>query len=158
MSDPQKFRKKPVVIEAMRLEAGSREDAAFWIGESFDGWQTCLPGHAELLRIRTLEGVMEASDGDWIIKGVAGEFYPCKPDIFATTYESVADGTTPTEPAANGLEPGEIVAVPADLRNDPDGVQWECYFAGYFAGYWLPVQADDTARRICRPITEEGQS
>ena len=41
------------------------------------------------------------------------------------------------EPAANGLEPGEIVAVPADLRNDPDGVQWECYFAGY----WLPEVA-----------------
>lgn len=69
-------------------------------------------------------------------------------------HANLADGTPPTEPAANGLEPGEIVAVPADLRNDPDGVQWECYFAGY----WLPVQADDTARRICRPITEEGQS
>lgn len=62
--------------------------------------------------------------------------------------------TTPTEPTPNGLEPGEIVAIPADLRDASDGVQWECYFAGY----WLPVQADDTARRICRPITEEGQS
>lgn len=39
------------------------------------------------LLIRTLEGVMEARDGDWIIKGVKGEFYPCKPDIFAATYE-----------------------------------------------------------------------
>jgi hypothetical protein len=41
------------------------------------------------IQIQTLEGVMEASVGDWIIKGVKGEFYPCKPDIFKMTYEEV---------------------------------------------------------------------
>ena len=45
--------------------------------------------------IRTLEGTMRADEGDWIIKGVQGEFYPCKPDIFAATYEPVASGPAP---------------------------------------------------------------
>ena len=93
-----KYRKKPVVIEAMR-----------WTGEDNEnGIQAavkfCQPlphapddNHVETglgytpatgqLYIPTLEGTMCASPGDWIIKGVKGEFYPCKPDIFAATYE-----------------------------------------------------------------------
>ena len=80
-----KFRKKPVVIEAMQ-----------WTGmesyANFDHWMdsNCLavgPEGQEQLSIPTLEGDMLASRGDWIIRGVAGEFYPCKPDIFEATYE-----------------------------------------------------------------------
>ena len=56
-----------------------------------------------LLKIKTLEGVMTAQRGDWIILGVAGELYPCKPDIFATTYEPAGD--TPSEQIRN--EQGE---------------------------------------------------
>lgn len=72
----------------------------------------------------------------------------------------LADGTTPTEPALNGLEPGEIVAVPADLRNDPNGVRWE---AQHPIRAWMPVgwqgfDAYPFARWVCRPITEEGPS
>jgi hypothetical protein len=48
---------------------------------------TATYGDEPSLRIRTLEGVMTASPGDWVIRGVAGEFYPCKPDIFSATYE-----------------------------------------------------------------------
>jgi hypothetical protein len=101
-----------------------------------------------------------AVDWDAVVDGHGGIFCP---SCFTGLYAAATGNDravwefrtfTPSVPAANGLEPGEIVAVPAGLRNDPDGVQWECYFAGY----WLPVQADDTARRICRPITEEGQS
>jgi hypothetical protein len=85
-----KFRKKPVVIEAMQWTGASNDDddpVAEWIldgdgdidGErKEDGWH---------LFIVTLEGRMEASPGDWIIKGVQGEFYPCKPDIFEATYQ-----------------------------------------------------------------------
>lgn len=77
-----KFRKKPVVIEARQytrigLEA---EQVAKWCG----GQQTdegCI--------IHTLEGDHLANYGDWIIRGVKGEFYPCKPDIFEQTYEKV---------------------------------------------------------------------
>lgn len=87
-----KFRKKPVVIEAFQ----------WWPGKEFP-----MPEFSELnplalmdgpegqvtmyddrkLVIKTLEGEIKASPGDWIIKGVNGEFYPCKPDIFAKTYE-----------------------------------------------------------------------
>ena len=85
-----KFRKRPVVIEA-RLWDGDWESIPglqAWAHAGMppeansiirhDGWH---------LTIRTLEGVMRADAGDWIIRGVKGEFYPCKPDIFAATYE-----------------------------------------------------------------------
>lgn len=85
-----KFRKKPVVIEAVRFTGkNQREVLAFshpnLSKQALDGAQTMnLP-----VIISTLEGDMKVSPGDWIIKGVKGEFYPCKPDIFAATYEPV---------------------------------------------------------------------
>lgn len=78
-----KFRKKPVVIEAVQFH-GSKESAnAIW---KWMGRATVNHDGGDLL-IETLEGVMRANPSDWIIKGVKGEFYPCKPDIFAATYE-----------------------------------------------------------------------
>lgn len=104
----KKYRKKPVVIEAMQLVAGAKEvstfmDAYLWIKENTLGMFEPLdvlegkvpvpssgvsidPASGRLM-IATLEGIMYAKTGDWIIKGVQGEFYPCKPDIFAATYE-----------------------------------------------------------------------
>ena len=82
-----KFRKRAVVIDAVRFETnnvGGNEhmDAILdWINGNaawHDGTDIFIP---------TLDGVMRASVGDWIIKGVNGEFYPCKPDIFEKTYE-----------------------------------------------------------------------
>lgn len=78
-----KFRKKPVVIEAVQygpysmptVEMNQFLEPATW-GVNEDG-----------IAIATLEGTMQARVGDWIIKGVKGEFYPCRDDIFATTYE-----------------------------------------------------------------------
>lgn len=77
-----KFRKKPVVIDAVQ-----------WLGHNFieiDSFITVehetYPANGEVY-IPTLEGVMKAEKGDWIIRGVNGEFYPCKPDIFEKTYE-----------------------------------------------------------------------
>lgn len=83
---PRSFRKRPVVIEAMRL---TPEDG----GEVWE-WANSKPtygpdGQCTGLAIFTLEGRMQADFGDWIIKGVQGEFYPCKPDIFEATYEPV---------------------------------------------------------------------
>lgn len=89
-----KYRKKPVVIEVYQLP-GAGEDTP----QSFHDWCDRVgfidfeSGRDETLIIRTLEGDMTAQPGDWIIKGVKGEFYPCKPDIFAATYEP-ADGQT----------------------------------------------------------------
>lgn len=80
-----KFRKKPVVIEAVLNSASlSPADLHAFVG-SFNGVRV----EGRNIIIETLEGTMRADEGDWIIKGVKGEFYPCKPDIFAATYEPV---------------------------------------------------------------------
>lgn len=79
-----KYRKKPVVIEAMQLTHDTQHEVSAWS----DG-EVLNIGRDPLLSISTLEGVRAANHGDWIIKGVQGEFYPCKPDIFAATYEEV---------------------------------------------------------------------
>lgn len=78
-----KFRKKPIVIEAHKLTAATRRDIIDWIKDTNEGAHACDEG----LIIPTLEGDHLASFGDWIIRGVQGEFYPCKPDIFDLTYE-----------------------------------------------------------------------
>lgn len=85
------FRKKPVIIEARQLHMTSFHDILRWIGEGVHpaAQAPALPHGVGCIAIRTLEGEMIASPGDWIIKGVKGEFYPCKPDIFAATYEPV---------------------------------------------------------------------
>lgn len=92
-----KFRKKPVVIEAMQLLRADENEVRAWIegngGECLSWLKPSIGGHQGFLglHIATLEGQMSmsASYGDWIIRGVKGEFYPCKPDIFEETYESV---------------------------------------------------------------------
>ena len=94
------FRKRPVVIEARQYTEASetvQRDLLAWI--NVDPLAQKLlsagrPGHG--LVVPTLEGNMIANVGDWIICGVHGEFYPCKPDIFAATYEAVEE---PADPA-----------------------------------------------------------
>lgn len=81
----QKFRKKPVVIEAI-LWNGNADEANTFIGENF-GTDWKYENGSQKIIIPTLEGEMLGNIGDWIIKGVNGEFYPCKPDIFKKTYE-----------------------------------------------------------------------
>ena len=106
-----KFRKKPVVIEAYQWKESdalnlrgkgwpqwlvdatrSNEGEDQIVSQSFDGYAT----------IKTLEGEMRADIGDWIIRGINGELYPCKPDIFAATYEP-ADATTSTGPVVGDV-------------------------------------------------------
>jgi hypothetical protein len=79
-----KFRKKPVVIEAVQWNGDNLSDIL-----RFYKPDNILVG--DEIHINTLEGVMVASKGDWIIQGVKGEFYPCKPDIFEQTYEPVSE-------------------------------------------------------------------
>jgi hypothetical protein len=88
-----KFRKKPVVVEAVQFTRDWK--APPWVREAMDdyriGYSTSAHS-APQLWIKTLEGSMVASPGDWIIRGVKGEIYPCKPVIFALTYEPVSEG------------------------------------------------------------------
>lgn len=80
-----KFRKKPVVIEAVQYTGRNLEEI-----KTFTGYSQIENDFLDnFLLIKTLEGEMRAMPNDWIIKGVKGEFYPCKPDIFEATYEVV---------------------------------------------------------------------
>lgn len=88
----RRYRKKPVEIEAVEWQDCMTAEIRAWLGAT--GWSHDFRSGA--LSLRTLEGVMCADVGDWIIRGVAGEFYPCKPDIFAATYELVE---APVDPA-----------------------------------------------------------
>lgn len=88
------YRKKPIVVEAMRYLATSDKE----YNTAFDIWVRTNQGKRYLkprysgasMFISTREGVMEASAGDWIICGIKGELYPCKSDVFDLTYEPVA--------------------------------------------------------------------
>lgn len=96
-----KFRKKPVVIEAIQFTGQTYAHAPDWLQAALDngtvwfrwiGSQDAM-NERRVMQIRTLEGVMQAEPSDWIIRGVKGELYPCKPDIFTATYEAVEEPT-----------------------------------------------------------------
>lgn len=85
-----RWRKKPVEVEAVRWAGDNWSEVYDWIMKHGPDMQD--PGihrRGHEITISTLEGEMTASVGDWIIKGVKGEFYPCKPDVFETSYEEV---------------------------------------------------------------------
>lgn len=85
-----RYRKKPVVIDAIQFLGGT--DSLNAVLAWSDQWDDeALQGSDEAIVIDTLEGAMTARVGDWIIRGVKGEFYPCKPEIFAATYDEVPD-------------------------------------------------------------------
>lgn len=79
-----KFRKKPVVIEAVQYTGQNHEKISKFNGIDYSG-------KPQFIIISTLEGDHAANPGDWIIKGIRGEFYPCKADIFEATYEKIED-------------------------------------------------------------------
>jgi len=84
-----KFRKKPVVIEAFHFK-DNPFSVCRWAEQFNDEIRWKIVGSGSCIIIQTLEGDMRADVGDWIIRGVQGEFYPCKPDIFDETYEAVS--------------------------------------------------------------------
>lgn len=93
MPEPKRYRKRPIVIEAMQFDGTPDSTHAIcdWIGQDSG---KIARGMDELtgeqsLALMTPEGNMVVNQGDWVIRGIAGEFYPCKPDIFEKTYEAV---------------------------------------------------------------------
>ena len=97
-----KYRKKPVIIEAMQLNTNAENvrNILIFMGQDVNIFCDKASGMLDTyvasvknkgMKINTLEGVMTASIGDYIIRGVNGEFYPCKPDIFEKTYELLED-------------------------------------------------------------------
>lgn len=81
----QKYRKRPVVIEAVQYHADNYQECVNFIGA--ENLNADSSDNGRRIIIKTLEGKMTATPGDFIIKGVRGEFYPCKPDIFEKTYD-----------------------------------------------------------------------
>ena len=100
-----KFRKKPVIVEAVQFEGTLNSLIAFAVPEASQqlGIRSA--------QIHTLEGVMTALPGDWIIRGIKGEIYPCKPDIFAATYEPADQ-----QPAPGAAHPGYSAMQPHQQR------------------------------------------
>ena len=92
-----KYRKKPIVIEAMQVPPAITDDESIMPHGMLAGWLMAVAPVASwevynskgAIRIQTLEGLMIADNGDYIIRGVKGEIYPCKSDIFEMTYEAV---------------------------------------------------------------------
>lgn len=106
ISNGRAFRKKPVVIEAVQYTGDNLREVLDFTGKhprfdewfsSFEDYQRHVAADRQAFKIITLEGTMEALPGDWIIRGVKGEFYPCKPDIFVATYEPALSTVTPAE-------------------------------------------------------------
>lgn len=95
-----KYRKKPIEIEAVQFTGDNEYEIAKFMGIPVTALQMSVDAVLRTdgdyrvnqhIHIPTLEGMMTANCGDWIIKGVKGEFYPCKPDIFDETYEEVKE-------------------------------------------------------------------
>lgn len=88
-----KYRRKPVIIEAIQFVKDNSHEIEAWSNRQVFSSPVYEPTQDNpsglYLQIRTLEGIMTAIPGDYIIKGIKGEFYPCKPDIFELTYEEV---------------------------------------------------------------------
>lgn len=82
-----KYKKKPVVIEAIQWTGNNLQEIHDFVDDFMIGTEQTFDEH--IILIDTLEGLMKASTGDFIIKGIKGEFYPCKPDIFEQTYEKL---------------------------------------------------------------------
>ena len=106
-----KFRKKPVVIEAVQFDSHMRPTdwpQGWPLPQMDEGGAFRLDPLRGGLEVKTLEGWLHASEGDWIIRGVKGEFYPCKPDIFAATYEPSDAAPSPS------ADPGALADAMAD--------------------------------------------
>lgn len=85
-----RFRKKPVVIEAIQWTGDNLEECKAFLGDDYGGHEAerRMDGASDI-RVYTLEGSHVANKGDWLIRGIAGEHYPCKPSVFDKTYEVV---------------------------------------------------------------------
>lgn len=119
MSTAQRFRKKPVVIEAVRVVDALKSardtwaDLPTWLHDAYERGGVTFASDA--IYVNTLEGQMCASLGDWLIRGVQGELYPCKPEIFAATYEPESE---PSRAVSMGEEGERRFFIPTQ---NPDG-------------------------------------
>ena len=94
-----KARKKPVVIEAIKWDGSNLYEVETFLGKAYKGvkvlndaaWQVGKGIPIAEISIKTIDSIAKAINGDYVLKGTEGEFYPCKPDIFEKTYEIIED-------------------------------------------------------------------
>lgn len=137
MSD--RWRKKPVVIEAYQFNDRLNDPMPSWLTQAIIASQVWYHGGDEpYLTISTLEGEMRADLGAWVIRGVKGELYPCRDDIFRMTYEPDTQA--------------EAAPVSDTLRHENDCLQariaagpWECFRDPSYYDMWLVRRVDDRA-------------
>lgn len=149
-----KYRKKPVVIEAVQYKGGGNFDnprIPDWIWEAFENKTLFYQQNgSDALQIKTLEGTMTGSVDDYIIQGVNGEIYPCKPDIFAKTYDKVAEGEhlstdqfyTPERAAAEELLRRVVLKAWDNVGIDASSLSVQFYFTGLIT---LGSELDDNS-------------
>ena len=100
-----KYCKKPVVIEAVQFDGTLQSVDGFMPYEAFEyrpGYRMPAGSAPPSLTVHTLEGAMLAQVNDYIIKGIDGEFYPCKPDIFRRSYDKVSEFSFAVDSASDG--------------------------------------------------------
>lgn len=83
-----KYRKKPIEVEAIQFNGYNHEQIKEWSNGKVVSAKAWKPDYCQL-EVHTLEGIMDVNYGDFVIKGIQGEFYPCKHDIFIATYEAM---------------------------------------------------------------------
>lgn len=132
-----KYRKKPVIVEAWHFTNKNKE-IVLWdlLDVQMNVYPTFDDNNQPCIKIPTLEGEMTASLGDYIIKGVQGELYPCKPDIFEQTYEEVAD----SELTKEEFEKNEIYLIS------------KIFQSYYCMGIYEIAEEDETAKSIFEKI------
>lgn len=115
------YRKRPLAVEAFQMTQAAREDNADWPQWLHEAWNKepeddgAVGPWIDFLAVNTLEGKLGVSPGDWIIRGVKGELYPCKPDIFEMTYEAIAgDEQEPKAPPEDASEPQDEPETPSE--------------------------------------------
>ena len=141
-----RYRKRPVVVEARRVGPANFRELAEWCGGSY-GFRAGVP----VVEITTLEGTMTAPCGDWVVKGVAGEFHPVRDDIFRRTYDRAGalEGKTPGQAVYEAQRafmirrfPG-IALIGWDELSGEAQAEWEGFAqAGVTAGGWDALAAE----------------
>jgi len=158
------YRKKPIVIEACQLTVADAYSVAGWAAQA----EVVSSGDVPIgLNIRTLEGTMWAEIGDWIIRGVKGEFYPCKPDVFAATYEPVTLAASAGPPMDSPTE--RLAALLRQAQQETNPNMLSPYYGHHVADWLLahgvtlaasagpsgpsPEPSDETIRMIAEVIS-----
>lgn len=153
-----KYRKKPVVIEAFKWTVGpDQEDDPIWIIEAIKTGNVVIhcPGQFEegepFMSIETLEGTMTANIGDYIIQGIKGEIYPCKPDIFENTYDNASVAVTVTnnyERIITVQKREKLNSVFAIDKKGNGGANHKYLIQGFNGAFETEIQMQDGARNI----------